>query len=285
MRRLLSCAVLASACGAGPTQVSFVSHEQPIAQGVPEESTPSGAHAEHPNGITALPSDERVVEPDRPLVATKQERALVHVHAPDGSVCSGVVMGARFVATSQQCVAEPKGASELAREYRVEIASSALTWTARRAKWAIVPACEPGELDAALLVLAEPAPWVEPLRVVSAPPPGGAVQALGFGTCAGETRARASRFGVVRARVSDEVVVDVPLCRGDVGGPVVEGDGVIGLASHRDDPEGSPLRTTTIVRLDTMQARELLAQAKAVADGGDASKLAPVACHDTGSAK
>ncbi|HEY8072986.1 MAG TPA: hypothetical protein VIF62_02725, partial [Labilithrix sp.] len=76
----------------------------------------------------------------------------------------------------------------------------------------------------------------------------------------------------------EAVVIDVPLCRGDVGGPVVEGEGVIGLISHRDDPEGSPLRTTTIARLDTRSALELLAQAKEVAGGADASKLAPVKC-------
>ena len=46
-------------------------------------------------------------------------------------------------------------------------------------------------------------------------------------------------------------------------------------------PEGSPLRTTTIARLDTGEARELLGQAKQLADGADLAKLAGVACQTT----
>jgi hypothetical protein len=275
-------AAACAGCGGAPTQVSFVSHEQPSTQGAPEEPTPAGAHHEHPNGAAALPGDEQIVEPERPLVETKQERGLVHVHAPDGAVCSGVVMGARFVATSQQCLAgEGKGVTELEprREYRVEIASSGFTWTVRRAKWVVVPACTVDEMDVALLVLADAAAWVDPLRVVAAPPPGVRVQALGFGRCTGETRPARGRVGVVRSRVSEAIVIDVPLCRGDVGGPVIEGADVIGLISHRDDPEGSPLRTTTIARLDTTSARALLAQARSLADGAAASTLAPVACR------
>src|SRR5213082_3189362 len=85
-----------AACGGGPTQVQFVSNERPSSQG--------GAHHEHPNGTVTLPNDEQVVEPEHPLAETKQERALVHIHMPDGTVCSGAILGARFVATSQQCV-------------------------------------------------------------------------------------------------------------------------------------------------------------------------------------
>jgi hypothetical protein len=269
-------------CGGGPTQVQFVSNEQPNSQGAPQDVSPGGAHHEHPNGAVTLPNDEQIVEPEHPLAETKQERALVHIHTPDGSVCSGAILGPRFVATSQQCVkGEPKGAGAIAagREYRIEIASSSLTWTTRVAKWAIVPWCDLDDLDIAILVLGEPASWVDPLRVVTAPPPGSRVQALGFGHCKGETRPLKSRTGVIRSRASEAIVIDVPLCRGDVGGPVVEGSDVVGLISHRDDPEGSPLRTTTIARLDTPSARELFAQAKTIADGGDASKLSPIACH------
>ncbi len=269
-------------CGGAPTQVSFVSNERPSAQGAPQDVTPASAHHEHPNGNVELPNDERVVEPEHPLVETKQERALVHVHAPNGVVCSGVVMGTRFVVTSRQCVkGEGRGAVLLApgRDYTVEIASSSLTWTNRHAKFAIVPSCDANDLDAAVLVLGEPAPWVEPLRVVASPAPGGHIQALGFGNCVGETRPLKSRTGVVRSRAPEAVVVDIPLCHGDIGGAVVEGADIIGLISHRDDPEGSPLQTTTITRLDTSSARNLLAQAKLLADLDDASKVHSVACR------
>ena len=85
----------------------------------------------------------------------------------------------------------------------------------------------------------------------------------------------------MQRRISESVTIDLALCKGDVGGPVIDGlDGeVIGLISHRDSPEGSPLKTTTIARLDTGPARNLLAQAKLLADGTAASKLPPIACH------
>jgi hypothetical protein len=66
-----------------------------------------------------------------------------------------------------------------------------------------------------------------------------------------------------------------------VGGPVIEGrDGaVIGLISHRDDPEGSPLKTATIARLDATHALALVKEATALADGGDRSKFRAIACR------
>ena len=269
---------------AGPSQVSFVNNEQPISQGGAQGlPSPAAAHHENPNGNPELPNDDVVVEPEHPAAGTKQERALVHIHGPHG-VCSGVLLGPRVVATAQRCLrGEPKGLKEIdpEREYRVEIASSTLTWTNRRAKWAALPDCKWHELDLGILVLSEPAPWVEPLRIASAPGTGAKVQALGFGHCAGHKETIKERLGTVRNRDSEAVVIDVELCKGDTGGPVLEGIGgdVIGLISHRDDPEGSPLRTTTIARLDTNEARDLLGQAKQVADGTDASTLKGVACR------
>lgn len=271
----------ASGC-AGPTQVSFVSNERPIsasgAQGLPAATA---AHHET-NGTPELPSDDVIIEPEHPAVGTKPERALVHIHGPNG-VCSGVMLGPRLVATTQRCLkGEPKGLKEIAqdREYRIEIASSTLTWTNRRAKFAILPDCRWHELDLGVLVLAEPAPWVQPLKVASAPGTGGMVQALGFGHCMGQKESIKERIGTVRNRDSEAIVIDVPLCKGDAGGAVVDGaeGDIIGIISHRDDPEGSPLRTTTIARLDTSDARELLSQAKQLAEGTDATKLQGVVC-------
>jgi hypothetical protein len=285
-RVVWACAVSAAVACSHPSQVSFVSNERPMAPGaqggVPP---PQAAHAENPNGIPGeLPNDDEIVEPDRPAADSKQERALVHIHGPKGVVCSGVVLGPSIVATAQQCLkTEAKGAVVLSpsHEYRVEVASSTLTWTNRRAKYAVLPDCSWDQLDVALLVLAEPAPWVQPLRVVSAPSTGAKVQALGFGHCAGETRSLKDRIGTVRSRVSEALVIDVPLCKGDAGGPVVDGRGgdVVGVISRRDDPEGSPLRTTTIARLDTIQVRALIKQADRLASGGDPKELSPVPCR------
>jgi hypothetical protein len=282
MKLVSSCValgVVVAACGGAPTQVSFVSNEQPGRAGERLDPSAAEAHNEHATG--ALPADESIVEPEHPLVETKQERALVHIHAPDGGVCSGAILGQRFVVTAQHCVkGEPKGANEIAanREYRVEIASSGMTWTSRRAKWAIVPDCDTDELDAAVLVLAEKVAWAEPLTVAGAPAEGAHLQALGFGHCSGETRPAKNRIGVVKRRSSEEVVLDLPLCAGDAGGPVVTGAEVVGLISHRDDPEGSPLRTTAITRLDTRGARRLLRQATQLAASEDMSKSKLVKC-------
>lgn len=274
--------LIASACS-HPSQVSFVSNEQPISHGGAQGlGTPSAAQAGNPNGgASELPNDDVESEPERPAADSKQERALVHIHGPEGLTCSGVMLGPRLVATAQRCVrGEAKGAKEIsaAREYRVEIASSTLTWTNRRARWAVVPDCRWSELDIAILVLAEPAPWVQPMKIASAPGPGAKVQALGFGHCAGQKEPFTNRIGTVRNRNSESVVIDVPLCKGDAGGPVVDGSDIVGIISRRDDPEGSPLRTTTIARLDTANARDLIAQATKVADGTDASTLQSVAC-------
>jgi hypothetical protein len=288
LRPALACVVCVwiAACS-HPSQVTFVSNERPTAQGAQAAvQAPSAAHNENPNGAQSgeLPNDDEIIEPDHPLADSKAERHVVHIHGPNNVVCSGVMLGPSIVATAQQCLkAEGKGATALpaSREYRVEIASSTLTWTNRRAKYAVLPGCDWSELELALLVLAEPASWMPGLRVVSAPNTGAKVLALGFGHCAGQPRSNRDRIGTVRSRVSEAVVIDVPLCKGDAGGPVVDGrDGdIIGLISRRDDPEGSPLRTTTIARLDTTHARDLLEQAKSLAAGGDATKVTAVACR------
>lgn len=288
-RALVGAGVLAAstlvACGSGRSQVSFVSNERPsgytAAQGTPP---PSAAHQENPNGGIELDDDDRI-EPEHPVADTKQERALVHIHGPKDIVCSGVVLGPRIVATAQRCLrGAEKGAVPLGpeREYRIEVASSTLTWTNRRAKYAVLPNCDETELDVALFVLDEAVPQlVVPLKVVSAPNTGARVQALGFGHCAESKPEMKERLGTVRSRVSHAVIIDVPLCKGDVGGPVLDGrDGeVIGLISHRDDPEGSPLKTTTIARLDTVWARELIAQAKLLSEGVESAKTQRVACR------
>jgi len=277
-----------ASCGGGQSQVSFVSNERPsgytAAQGA---VAPGAAHHENPNGGSQPDlGDDDFIEPEHPAADTKQERALVHIHGPkDKDVCSGVVVGPKLVATAQRCLRGiAKGATALGPDqaYRVEIASSTLTWTNRKVKYAVLPKCEETELDIAILVLEEPAPsLVVPLKVVSTPDAGAKVQALGFGHCAGVSSAMKERTGVVRSRVSQALVIDIPLCKGDIGGPVIDGrDGeVIGLISHRDDPEGSPLKTTTIARLDTTFARDLMNQAKLLSEGGDSAKVQAVACR------
>jgi hypothetical protein len=270
------------ACGPRQSQITFVSNERPNGYTPQGGLPPAAAHQENPNG-GASPAvvEEEAVEPSGPVAETKEERALVHVHGPKDAVCSGVVVGPRLVATTQRCLrGQPKGVTSFgtAREYRVEIASSTLTWTNRTVKQAIVPHCDEPDLDIAILVLDEPAPpLVTPLRIASAPNTGAKVQALGYGRCKGNKAFR-ERNGTVRSRDARAVVIDMPLCKGDIGGPVLDNGDVIGLISRRDDPDGSPLRTTTIARLDTIWARDLFAQAKQLSEAPETAKLNGVTC-------
>lgn len=268
-----------------PSQVSFMATERPNGQGAAQGLAPASAAEVKAASSNVLPSDEETIEPDHPVADTKQERALVHIHTPGGATCSGFVLGPKVIATAQQCLDHAKkgpgvATFEKGRSYTIEVASSALTWTRREASHAVAPACDAQELDVAMLVLSEATPFAAPLRVVSAPGTGARVEALGFGHCRGDKRPLGQRTAEVRRTSGYAVTIDAPLCRGDVGGPVVDGTGgdVFALISHRDDPEGSPLRTTTLARLDVGPARELFVQATAVAEGRSVPG-APVPCH------
>jgi hypothetical protein len=263
------------ACGG---QLAFVGKDE---QPTPPSMQPPAAKHSHNDSTIELPSDIEIVEPSQPAVGTPQERALAHVHTPDG-VCSGVVLSPRVVVTAHQCIAGANGARAVAPStaFYVEVASSTMTWTRRTVTHVVTGSCEWHKLDIAALVVSEPIEWVVPLRVTTAPPPGATLQALGFGRCAGETRGLSNRTGELLSREGDAIVLDVPLCRGDVGGPVVDsGAQVLGLVSHQDDPDNAARHTTTIVRLDTTPARAVVAQAHTFADKGDGAPRDAVACE------
>ena len=275
MRRLALLLVLV-ACGGAP-QLRVANYEDPRTGG----SSAPVSHA-HNDDTLELEADAEPVEPDHPAVQTPQERAIVHLHLPKGT-CTGSVVGPRLVLTAHQCVGnELKGASAVTDKdsFRVEVASSTLTWTVRHATAVVAPGCDWARFDAVILVLDEAVDWVKPLAAATAPAPGAPVQALGFGKCRGETRPFSGRTGQVVTRESDAVVFDVGMCRGDVGGVIVDGGGgLLGVVSHQDDPTGVTRRTTTAFRLDTGPARKLLEQADAIAHGGDVTKAVTVACE------
>ena len=265
------------ACGG---QVSVLGRDE---QPVQASQRPNVQVHAHNDSTIELPSDEEIVEPAHPAVGSTQERALAHVHTPRG-VCSGVVVAPRVVLTAHQCLGEEAGGiSAIAAnaKFYVEVATSTLTWTRRQVAFAVTPSCVWEKLDVAALVLAEPIEWVKPLQVTTSPPPGQTLQALGFGRCSGETRGIAHRKGELLRREGDALVLDLALCKGDVGGPLVDevsGD-LLGIISHQDDPDGAPRHTTTIVRLDTTPARAVVAQAAKLAASPDGVKLEAVACE------
>jgi hypothetical protein len=224
--------------------------QPPVAQPPPQRAASSETTVD-------LPSDEDMIEPEKPAAGTPTERALAHVHSEKGT-CSGVVLGPRVVVTASRCMT-----GAVADKVYVEIASSTLTWTKRAVAEVLVPDCGPEKLDLAVLVLKEGVDWVKPLRVVSAPPAGKKIQALGYGKCKGEARPFSQRTGEIISREDGELVIDVSLCHGDTGGPLVErGEAdLLGIISHR-----TPAQQGVVVRLDTSPARALIVAGQQAAE-------------------
>lgn len=241
-----------------------------IANTLPPDTNGGGGDPHRHNDDTiALPDDEANVEPEHPMVTTLPERATAHVHTPK-DVCSGMVIGPKEVITAHQCFPEVTGVCAVtdANAWRVEVASTALTWTARHVTSVVTPACDWKKLDIAVLVLDEPADWITPMQRAAAPSSGAIVRALGFGHCRNEHRALSERTGQVLERQSDALEVDIGLCQGDVGGGFIDsGGGLVGIVSHQDDPDNADRHTTTGFRLDTPAIGHLFDAAAAVAKG------------------
>jgi hypothetical protein len=246
--------------------------------GAPPRPSSGGAHV-HFDTTMELPSDAEVLEPSQPFVASPEERLLAHVHTPTG-VCSGVVVGSHLIATAHQCMQAARGIGPVTGQVHIEIASSSLTWAQRTPTKIVTPDCGWEVLDLAVFVVAEPIDWVKAAPLGTVPGPGAKVQAYGFGHCEGERHGIRDKAAGIVTVDSQAFVIDVGLCKGDVGGFVADGGGsFLGIISHQDDPDDSPRHTTTIFRADTTAARELFAQAQAVADGADATKQKPVSCQ------
>lgn len=274
LARMAVAAFVLAACGGAP-QLRVANYEDPRTGG-----NPAGSSHTHFDDTLELEADSELVEPEHPFVKTPAERAMVHIHTPKG-VCSGSLVAPQLVITAHQCVGnETRGVAAVAdkESYRVEIASTTLTWTARKVTQVVTADCDWATFDAALLVLDEAVTTTKPLELATAPAPGAPVRALGFGRCRGETRGFSDRTGQVIEREGDAVVFDIPMCKGDVGGIVFDGNATgFGVVSHQDDPNGAARRTTTAFRLDIAVARRLMEKGNAVAGG--AKDSAPVACQ------
>ena len=261
--------LVSSGCGG---RVGFVNNERPGLSGTGTVApTTAVDDAEEPEGA----------EPEHPLVSTKQERAMVHVHAGDVT-CAGVVLGPRLVGTSRRCFKQDVGVHALDPEkkgdqVRVEIASGSLAWAQRKASHIVIPACKRRAVDLAVIVLSEAAAWVEPLELASAPGPDAKVDALGFDRCDGGKEVKRAR---VIEREDGRITLDRAPCSGDIGAPVVETSSgrLIGIQSHRRGGASSPRRETAVTRFDTTPVKALLEQAGKVAAGADVATLTPVAC-------
>lgn len=271
-RALLVCSAALALAGCGG-RVGFVNAERPGLSGsgtVEATAAVDEAEAEEPEGA----------EPEHPLVSTKQERAMVHVHAGDVT-CAGVVLGPRLIGTTRRCFnKQGAGVHALdagAKAVRVEIASGSLAWAQRTASHVVIPDCKRRQVDLAVIVLREAAAWVEPLDLASAPGPDAKVDALGFDRCDGGKETKRAR---VIERSDARLTLDRTPCAGDLGAPVIEtaSGRLIGIQSHRRGGVASPRRETAVTRFDTTPVKDLLEQARQVVAGVDLATLKPVAC-------
>ena len=273
MHKSFACAFLLCACGA-QSRVQVIGQEDPRTNG-------GGPEHAHNDDSLQLPDDEQSVEPEHPAVQTPQERAMTHVHTPI-DVCSGILVGPKLVMTAHQCVGNGiKGAVANADQehYRVELASTTLTWTVRKVSHVVAPSCDWTDFDAAILVLDSETPGASPVKLTSAPSPGAGIQALGFGRCRGESRAFGQRTGQIVTREPDAVSIDFGLCQGDVGGAIVDSSaGLIAVVSHQDDPDNAQRHTTTAFRADAPEVRALLAAGEKIAAGADPASVAAIGC-------
>lgn len=261
--------VLLGGCGA--TQIGVANYDDP------RTATTSAPMHQHNDDTINLPDDETVTEPEHPMVQSIQERATAHVHTPK-DICSGIVIGPKEVMTAHQCLPDVTGvvAIDDKNAWRVEVASTSLTWTARHVAYVVTPNCDWKKFDAAILVLDEPVDWIVPLKPSGAPSAGGTVQAMGFGKCRGEHRPISQRTGQIVERQADALEVEIGLCQGDVGGAFVDGAaGLVGVVSHQDDPDNAERHTTTGFRVDTTPARALFEAGAHVAATGDVKTPAP----------
>lgn len=275
MQRSVVWTIVLCACGAAQ-QVQVIGQEDPRtnAGGAPNE------HAHNDSSIQ-LPEDEQTLEPEHPAVQTPQERALTHVHTPI-DICSGILVGAKLVMTAHQCVGNQiKGATANSdkEHYRVEIASTTMSWAVRGVSHVIAPSCDWTDFDAAILVLDSETPGAVPVKLTSAPSPGASIQALGYGRCRGETRAFGQRTGQIVTREPDAIAIDFGLCQGDVGGPILDTSAsLVAIVSHQDDPDNAQRHTTTAFRADAPEVRALLAAGEAIGGGADPTSIQPIPC-------
>ncbi len=277
MRFMVGIAALACGVACGATQIGLANYEDP------HTATTSAPLHQHNDDTIDLPNDETVTEPEHPMVQSVQERATAHVHTPK-DICSGIVIGPKEVLTAHQCLPDVTGVVAVQPAdkdaWRVEVASTSLTWTARHVASVVTPQCDWKKVDAAILILDEPVDWIVPLKASSAPAAGGTVQAMGFGRCRGEHRPISQRTGQVIERQSDALEVEIGLCQGDVGGAFVDGAaGLVGIVSHQDDPDNAERHTTTGFRVDTTTMRHLFEAGAALSATMTDSKIAAPICE------
>lgn len=225
------------------------------------------------------------------LTLSGDEDFVVRIVAP-ATTCSGTLIAENLVLTAHHCVSLRDGKGRMLsadldpERLTVELGSGHFPWAELPVKAIVAPACgyEAGAGDLAILVLPKRLRGIRTVQPAldREPQTGDEVSHVGFGRCA------LSEDGIYlkhRAAGRVDLVsktgfrVNVPLCPGDSGGPVMlhASRVLIGVVSAgaMDGSESTPDRVE-FSRLDPF--RSLFANAVRVAAGTPISELPPVDC-------
>ncbi len=220
-----------------------------------------------------------------------EEDFVVRIVAP-ATTCSGTLIAEDLVLTAHHCISVRDGKGRMLpadldpEQLTVELGSGHFPWAELPVKAIVSPACghAAGLGDLAILVLPKRLRGVRHVQPAldREPQTGDEVSHIGFGRCALSEdgvylKHRAS--GRVDLVTKSSFRVNVPLCPGDSGGPVMLDASrvLIGVVSAgaMDGNEATPDRVE-FTRLD--QFRNLFANAARVAAGTPMSELPPVDC-------
>jgi hypothetical protein len=220
-----------------------------------------------------------------------EEDFVVRIVAP-ATTCSGSLIAEDLVLTAHHCISVRDGKGRMLpadldpEQLTVELGSGHFPWAELPVKTIVSPACghAAGLGDLAILVLPKRLRGVRQVQPAldREPQAGDEVSHIGFGRCALSEdgiylKHRAS--GHVDLVTKSSFRVNVPLCPGDSGGPVMlhASRVLIGVVSAgaMDGNEASPDRVE-FTRID--QFRNLFANAARVAAGTPISELPPVDC-------
>ncbi len=226
-----------------------------------------------------------------PFALLGPDDAVVRISGPSMH-CSGTMVAPQLVLTAHHCVVErgaggafskkPLGPSDV----NVEIGGDYLPWDVARVRTIVAPPCGEGggAGDVAVLVLERAYPGLPTMapRLDGPPIVGEAVDPIGFGECAnsaGGIRRHARLGGIVRATTGETIEMVAAICPGDSGGPIVSRAGrqVVGVVSQSAmDASDRTQELSVMARIDAY--RQVLAQARLVADGMDPADLPPISC-------
>ncbi|HMA92555.1 MAG TPA: S1 family peptidase, partial [Polyangiaceae bacterium] len=220
-----------------------------------------------------------------------EEDFVVRIVAP-ATTCSGTLIAEDLVLTAHHCVSMRDGSGRLLPadldpdQLTVEVGSGHFPWAELPIRAIVSPGCghAAGVGDLAILVLSKRLRGVRvlPPALDREPVRGDEVSHIGFGRCAlsdDGVYLKHRSAGRVDSISKTGFRVNVPLCPGDSGGPVLlhASRVLIGVVSAgaMDGDESTPDRVE-FARLDPFRA--LFANAARVAAGSTLSELPPVDC-------